>query len=153
MTIPYLLQTIPPNFTGVECKSINDMVSVNLQQVAPTSTIPYRIGSSDNIRISLQLKNLTNNAQLEVEVVVDENIFLIDNSLSGSSKKILLDPEQTKGILLSLNKERLNSTVNSTTSTVAVKITNITNGTVVTKNTSVSSLTVAILNDVIEIVN
>ena len=60
MTVPYLIDFIPFTYTGEKCQSIDDMIAVSLLQRTPISNISYNVGSTDDINISVGIKNITN---------------------------------------------------------------------------------------------
>jgi len=146
MTIPFLIDFTPYEFTDIECRSIEDMVSFSLQQTVPVSNIAYNIGSTGNIRILLQIKNVTNNTNLEIKFTFDKNIFIID----GTESRVILQPSEVRGFNMELNKTQLNESLRSLLTKITVEVKNILNGTVVTKDISATTLTI---NNLPEIVN
>lgn len=148
MTIPYLVNFIPDKVDGVLCQSINDMVSINLQQNVPLSTINYNIGSFDDVSIPLSVKNITNNAELEVELVFDGLIFLLNGEETAQTAFKLI-PGEIVNVQLSLNKSSLDTASTKIETSVSVVIRNISNNGIVTKNSSVSLLNMDFLNDTV----
>jgi hypothetical protein len=122
------------------------MVSFSLQQTVPVSNIAYNIGSTGNIRILLQIKNVTNNTNLEIKFTFDKNIFIID----GTESRVILQPSEVRGFNMELNKTQLNESLRSLLTKITVEVKNILNGTVVTKDISATTLTI---NNLPEIVN
>jgi hypothetical protein len=147
MTIPFLVDFKPYIFNGDECRSIDDMISISIQQTAPVSSITYNIGSTDDINIPLQIKNLTNNADLEVMVMFDKNIFVID----GADSMIRLNPENVRTLIIRLNKPVLNQALEKLLATITFEIKNVLNGTVVTKNPTVTMLPINSLTETVDI--
>jgi hypothetical protein len=147
MTVPFLIDFTPYRFNGDECRSIDDMVSISIQQTVPVSNITYNIGSTDDINIPLQIKNLTNNADLEVVVVFDKNIFVID----GADSPIRLKPENVRTLIIRLNKPILNQALEKLLTTITFEIKNVLNGTVVTKNPTVTMLPINSLTETVDI--
>jgi hypothetical protein len=146
MTIPFLIGFTPYEFNGDECRSIDDMVSISMQQATPSSTINYKIGSTDNINISLQIKNLTNNADLEIMVAYDRNIFIINDA----NLIFTLKPGNVRAFVIKLNKPVLNRGLQSLLTTVTFEIKNVLNGTVVTKNRTVTVLPIRSLTETVD---
>jgi hypothetical protein len=151
MTIPYLLQTAPIIYTGVPCTSIEDMVSINLLQLNSISSISYEIGTTPTVRIPVQIKNLTNNAQLAVEMNIDNKAFFIDSDENLFSKNFIVNPGEDTTIVLTLNNSELSTSINHVLSSINLKVTNLNNGTVVTKNATVTKLNDYVLEDTIEV--
>ena len=147
MTIPFLVDFKPYIFNGDECRSIDDMISISIQQTAPVSSITYNIGSTDDINIPLQIKNLTNNADLEVMVMFDKNIFVID----GADSMIRLTPENVRTLIIRLNRPVLNQALEKLLATITFEIKNVLNGTVVTKNPTVTMLPINSLTETVDI--
>lgn len=140
MSIPFLIDFKSYTFSGDLCQSIDDMVSIGLQQKFSFSEVNYNLGSGDNITLPIAIKNITNNANLFVELSVDENVFVVNDNESLSSILLTLTPGQTSEIKISLNKRRLNETVGIIDSNIKLVIKNITNGTIVTRAVGVSKL-------------
>lgn len=149
MTVPYLIDFKPYVYTGEKCQSIDDMISVSLLQRVPISNISYDIGSSDDINLPVAIKNITNNAQLEITVSVDKNIFVIDNQENVESKTVILPAGLIERFVFTLNKNSLNQTVRTFNSNITITVKNITNGGIVTKNVSTSSFNVNFLDETI----
>jgi hypothetical protein len=149
MTVPFLIDFKPYKFNGDECRSIDDMVSISIQQTVPVSNITYNIGSTDDVNIPLQIKNLTNNADLEVMVMFDKNIFVID----GTDSLIRLKPENVRTLVIRLNKPVLNQALKQLLTTITFEIKNVLNGTVVTKNPTVTMLPINSLTEAVDIAN
>jgi hypothetical protein len=149
MTVPFLVDFKPYRFNGDECRSIDDMISISIQQTVPVSSITYNIGSTDDINIPLQIKNLTNNADLEVMVMFDKNIFVID----GADSMIRLKPENVRTLVIRLNKPVLNQALEKLLTTITFEIKNVLNGTVVTKSPIVTMLPISSLTETVDIAN
>lgn len=147
MTVPFLIDYTPYRFNGEECRSIDDMVSISLQQVVPLSNITYNIGSTDNINISLQIKNLTNNADLEINILFDKNIFIIESV----QLPIILKPGNVTPLFIKLNKPQLDQSLEKLLTTITFEVKNLLNGTVVTKSPSVTTLTLSSLTETVDI--
>jgi hypothetical protein len=145
MTIPFLIDFTPYEFNDIECRSIDDMVSVSLQQTVPVSNITYNIGSTDNIRIPLQIKNITNNANLEIKFTFDKNIFIIN----GTDSSVILQPDEIREFNIEPNKTQLNESLRSLLTKITLEIKNILNGTVVTKDISAATLSVSNLAETV----
>jgi hypothetical protein len=139
----------PYIFNGDECRSIDDMISISIQQTAPVSSITYNIGSTDDINIPLQIKNLTNNADLEVMVMFDKNIFVID----GADSMIRLTPENVRTLIIRLNRPVLNQSLEKLLATITFEIKNVLNGTVVTKSPIVTMLPISSLTETVDTAN
>jgi hypothetical protein len=148
MTIPYLINFIPNKVEGVLCQSINDMVSVSLQQNVPISTINYNVGSFDDVLIPLSVKNITNNTNLEIEVLLDDTIFLL-NASNFTGKKFRLIPGEIVTFTISLNKDVMDKTSIRENTDISIKIKNVTNNGIVTKNSSATMLNMDFLNETV----
>lgn len=147
MTVPFLIDFVPYRFNGEECRSIDDMVSISLQQVVPSSNITYRIGLPDNINISLQIKNLTNNADLEINILFDKNIFIIESV----QLPLILKPGNVTPFFIKLNKPQLDQSIEKLLTTITFEIKNLLNGTVVTKSPAVTTLPINSLTETVEL--
>lgn len=146
MTIPYLVNFTPYTFSGELCQSIDDMVSVSVQQQFSFTDINYDIGSDDDVQLPILIKNITNNARLTVEIIADKNVFII-NGNDALSNVITLAPNETKQLSVSLNKNRLNESVGLRQTNIKLVIKNITNGGIVTRDVGVSNLDIRYLTD------
>jgi hypothetical protein len=147
MTVPFLIEFVPYKLNGEACQSIDDMVAISLQQSVPVSTISYNIGSSDDINIPLTIQNITNNAELEIAVIFDSNIFIID----GVMTPLTLLPGEVQPFVVRLNKSRIDQSLETLLTSIKFQIKNKLNGTTVTKNASTSILTVNSLTDTVDI--
>ena len=149
MTVPFLIDFTPYRFNGDECRSIDDMISISIQQTVSVSSITYNIGSTDDINIPLQIKNLTNNADLEVVVMFDKNVFVID----GADSMIRLKPENVRTLIIRLNRPVLNQSLEKLLATITFEIKNVLNGTVVTKSPIVTMLPISSLTETVDTAN
>lgn len=149
MTVPYLIDFVPYKFSGEVCQSIEDMVSISLVQQVPISTIDYNIGSPDDVNIPISIKNITNNAKLEVTILFYNNIFVADDNKDIKKITAILEPEQIRTVAFVLNKDSLDSAISRFETTVVVSVKNITNGGLVTRNFPVSKLPVKFLEQTI----
>lgn len=149
MTIPFLVSFVPfisPN--QQICQSIDDMISINLMQTVAASNITYNIGTSEDVNIPLEIKNLTSNSSLEVGVDSDNKQFLIDGLVS-SGQTFLLNPGQTKTYVITLNTSQLDTTVGSFLEKLRLTVKNISNGEVITKPLGVAGVSTRLLEETI----
>lgn len=138
MTIPYFLNYQPLASNGIECRSIDDMVSISALQVVPITKINYNIGSQERLVLPYQIKNLTNNAQLQISIKFDSNVFLINNRPEPIS--VILASGETRQFNISINANQLDRTVGNFKSLITVDVKNISNGTVVTRTIGTTTL-------------
>lgn len=145
-TIPYLRRFIPYQLSPsiIACDLIEDMVSYSLisDQV---NTINYYVGSADVENFILDVKNLTEQAVLEIMITFDNNIFLagiMNNTLTRNPVEFSLNAKSQKSVMLNVNKENLNSKSDyeRLNSTILLTVQNIPNGRLVTKNISTPML-------------
>lgn len=146
MTIPFLIDFTPYKFSGEICQSIDDMVSIGLQQKFNISTVDYDIGSNDDVNIPVSVKNITNNTRLEVTITFNKNMFVVDVDQNIDTITITLEPNQTRIFTFFLNKQMLDQTVGMFDTNISVKIRNLTNGGLITRNVSVTPLEVKFLD-------
>lgn len=147
MTIPYFLNYTSFSSNGIECRSIDDMVSISAIQKTPMTEINYNIGSEERLVLPYQIKNLTNNTRLEVSIKFDSNVFLVNSRSDIVS--IILEAGQTRQFNITINSTNLDKLVGNFKSIITVDIKNISNGTVVTKNIGVSGLATSDIGDVL----
>jgi hypothetical protein len=140
MSSPFLINFTPIETDGVACTSINDMVSIDLQQQVDVSDIIYPVGVDENISI----KNITNNALLTVKVIFSTQWFTT-NDLDSFS----IAPNETRTINFQLNKSNVDELVNDTDASIRLEIENTVNGLLITKNPTVSLLTNRLLEQTI----
>lgn len=133
-TISFTPFRLPENTLLIE--NIEEMFSYDLQVPEQPVEIDYTIGSTDVYSFDLFVKNLTRNATLTISIEYNKEIFVIENDT------IILNPEETKAIKVTLNAQRLDLYVVKTTFSEQVKIsvTNIENNTVVYRNAAVTVL-------------
>lgn len=144
MTIPFLLNFTPYNLNGIAASSINDMVSIDTEQLVEQSEILYELGTNKNINLPISIKNLTNNAQLQVTLQFDKTV------LSASLPDVfLLSPEETKTFNIRLNVDGLNNMSRNTDTEFDIVVENLSTGAVVTKSPNVTSLNKKLLTQTI----
>lgn len=153
MTIPFLIDFVPYKFVGQKCASIDDMVSVSVLQRVPVSNIAYDIGSTQNIELPISVKNITNNASLQVTFSMDANVFVINNETGASEKNILLAPGQSETVVVTLNTDRLDQTIRTLQSQITLTVRNISTGGLVTRNTPPATLAVSFLDETISTIS
>jgi hypothetical protein len=97
-------------------RNIQDMIAYSL--VIPTAPvdITYNIGAENSYSIQLELKNITRNAGLLVQIK-NPQIFSVND------RTFLLQPEQSKAITFQLNKSKIDMLVNLETILEELKIT------------------------------
>lgn len=149
MTIPFLIDFQPYSFTGEQCQSIDDMVSISLVQQFPQSVINYEIGSTDDVNIPLSIKNLTNNTKLEVEILFNANVFIADDNPTINKITATLEPGQLRIVEWVLNTRSLDQAISKFNTNIVVTVKNIMNGTIVTRNVPVASLPTRYLDETI----
>jgi hypothetical protein len=144
MSSPFLISFTPIQTDGFVCASINDMVSIDLQQQIDVSEIMYRVGTDDNINIPVSIKNITNNTLLNVKAIFSTQWFSMDVANPFS-----IAPGETRTINFQLNKPNVDTLVNDTDASIQFEIENVANGSLITKNPTVSLLTNRLLQQTI----
>lgn len=135
--IPYLLNHRPysTNADSTLCETVNDMISVDLQAYTFPVEIDYLVGASDNIKVTMELKNLTLNANISVNVIYDNRFFVVD------TPSLILLPEEQRQINVILNKDVLDVGPEKTFETsLRVEAKNMLSGQTVIKKTNASYL-------------
>lgn len=148
MTIPYLIEQTPYTYQGTVCQSIDDMVSINLQQRTPVQELQYNISSQDDVEILLSVKNITNNTSLELVINFEQSAFKIYRDNWNGVSAIILPPNTTTTFVIKLNKAILDSSVTDVLSNIELSVKNIVEGQVTTKDDSVSRLDLVFLDDI-----
>ncbi len=143
MSSPFLISFTPIQTDGFVCTSINDMVSIDLQQI-DVSQIIYHVGTDDNINIPVSIKNITNNTLLNVKIIFSTQWFSMDVTNPFS-----IAPGETRTINFQLNKPNVDTLVNDTDASIQFEIENVANGSLITKNPTVSLLTNRLLQQTI----
>jgi hypothetical protein len=96
----------------VLCEFIDDMVSVDLQPILNPTKIVYYVGSDSTYVFTVDIKNLTVNATLNVKLPFSDQIFIIQggekipNNSTGFNRSILqfvLNPREQRQIIIGLN--------------------------------------------------
>lgn len=148
MTIPYLIEQIPYTYQGTLCQSIDDMVSINLEQRTPVQEVQYNISSPDDVEILLSVKNITNNTSLELVINFDQSAFKIYHENLDGVHAIILPPNTTTTFAIKLNKTVLDSSVTDVLSTIELSVKNIAEGQITTKDITVTRLDPMFLDDI-----
>lgn len=148
MTIPFLIDFKPYVPNGVLTESIDDMVSINLEQLVDRTDIVYELGYEKNIDISVTVKNITANTQLQI--TLNFNKTLLESSLPD---RFFLLPEETKTLFITLTAEALSNLSTSTDVDFEIIVENVFTGEQVTKKPNVSLLNKTVLEKTISIVN
>lgn len=146
MTIPFLINFSPTQLRGEPCQSIDDMIVISIQQRTESTDINYNIGSLDDINLPISIQNVTNNANLEISITENKNVFLINNQ-KFSVYNFTLGPGEINTVIITLNKEVLDSVSENFQDTLQITAKNITNGAIVTKNLATNTLTVSYLDN------
>lgn len=148
--VAYLLSYQPfklPN--QEELGDINDMISIDVKATENVTLLNYYIGAESTYTFSVELKNITDNCILEVEVNVPTSALTsteakTPESNANATEKIIsfvLDPNQTKKISMALDKDILNKQpLDDIDFNVPITIKNRKNGTIVTKNINATKL-------------
>ena len=153
-TIPYLVSTQPYVLPegSILAENIEDMVSYSiLPRSSEVSTntnrptnIDYYIGATGSFSNILAVKNMTNNAILEVSMTYNSvfSVSEVGSSTSANPLIVTLNAGQTKQFNIKLLTEILDTQVNSVgiNADIRMLIKNILNQTVVTKNINTAPL-------------
>jgi hypothetical protein len=157
--ISYLVKYEPYELTAnvIEPIDISEMVSIDLQP--STTLVEYDIGAEGSYEGEINIKNLTNNAVLNVRILVPLNLFIIDQETSTSPQNTgqiierSIDPLQQIKIAFKLNKEYLNSgSVGQFETSMPITIQYNKSTSIITKNINVTSLPTVNLPDKIKVV-
>lgn len=136
--IPYLVDYKPYQLPSgqLECLTIDDMVTVDVQSSIEPTTITYYVGSQSTYRLFVTLKNITNNATLTVSMPFPDSLFIVEPTTRKNVMKFELAPQESKTITIQLNKNNLNSLseYNTFETNLPITIKNVINGSVATKN-------------------
>lgn len=135
--IPYLLNYRPYsiNANNTLCETVNEMISVDLQAYTFPVEIDYFVGASDDINATMNIKNLTLNANISINIIYDNRFFIVD------VPSLLLVPEQQRQVNISLNKNVLDVGPEQIFETsIRVEAKNILSGQLVVKNAIASYL-------------
>jgi len=151
--VPYLVQYEPYAIPSgqLEPTSVTDMVSLDIQPVELPTVINYSIGAKNNYTFILNIKNITNNATLDVIVTLPPQVFTstqatilppIPDFPQRQIINLTLTPQQQQQVQVSLNKKFLDTQSNyaKLETTLPVTIRSRTNSSVITKNINVSTL-------------
>lgn len=136
-SIPYLLNYRPYSISSDStlCETINEMISVDLRAYSTPVQIEYFVGASDNIDVVMNLKNLTVNANILVNLIYDNRFFVIN------TPSVTLLPEEQKQINISLNKSVLDFGPDQTFETsIKIEARNLVTGQLVIKKANTSNL-------------
>lgn len=100
--VPFLTSFVPYTDPTVE-ENISNMFSYNIKESSEPVLVEYFVGSRNRLVYGLEVSNLLQNASLEVEMLYNQDLFMIDAGTiptiteSGkASVKILLTPLQNK---------------------------------------------------------
>lgn len=116
----FLPFSVPQNTSATN--NIFDMVSINYTKPVRPPTINTGFGAENTYSFILQIKNITTNMQLSVQLTSD-NFFII------SENNFILGPGNTRGVNITTNTSHINDSVEnpSQTSNIKLLVRNITN--------------------------
>lgn len=110
--------TLPVGLIAAD--TVGNMISYSFPTPSPEVNLSYVVGAKDTYGVNMDISNITENATLDVEVIVDTTIFTVVSQPTFS-----LTPKQTKVVTIALNKDSLNTMGDSTKSTsIQIKVTN-----------------------------
>jgi len=151
--VQYLVQYEPFKLatTQVEPTSVSDMVSIDVQPSETPTTINYSIGAENNYIFIVNLKNITNNAILDVIVTVPPQLFVSDQAITLTSIpnfpprqviNLTLSPQEQQQVQVKLDKIFLNSQSKyaKLETNLPITVRSRTNSSVITKNINVITL-------------
>jgi hypothetical protein len=95
--IPYTT----PN--GIAIDKLSDMYSYNIEPRATPLVINQPIGSRNSFGYVFSIKNLTQNVQLQIDIVSKENF------ITASNPSFIIAPGKTVEVNIILDKSRVNS--------------------------------------------
>lgn len=114
--IPFLQQYIPYTIplNAVVVDDINNMISYDLQPNKNT-TINYSIGTDKVYETIMNIKNITTNCKIKVNVSFNNNIFVIDrnNFTKNNTSPLIfeLQPSQVEQLLIRVKNETLDTKI------------------------------------------
>jgi len=131
--------TLPTN--TILAENIDEMFSVNLEIPDPPFEIDYLIGDENVYKFNLSVKNLTENAQLNITIEYNPEIFVVDNPTT------ILNANQIATFNVTMNSERLDTINNKVTfeEDIKVVVSNVNNNTVVYKQINSTALPPTVL--------
>lgn len=145
--VPYLVEYQPYNVGSKEiCENIQQMVTFNLRPLTAPTEINYFVGAETSYVTTLIVKNVTENATLDVQVQFDRDVFIINGMDDVSTKKnslaFTLNPENEYRSIIEIKKTDLDGNANykEFASNIMLFITNRENGSIVVKNSQVGLL-------------
>lgn len=151
--VQYLVQYEPYGIpTGqVEPTNVAEMVSLDIQSTETPTVINYSIGATSNYTAVINIKNITNNATLDIIVTLPPQVFTstqaiilptVANFPQRQVINLTLAPQQQQQVQISLNKNFLDTQSNYAKfeTTVPISIRSRTNNSIITKNINVSTL-------------
>lgn len=136
--IPYLKNYTPFQFasTIAICDSVEDMISYS---IVPNdlSIVEYYVGAADNMQLTMNVKNITEETALKVRLDYDSNVFDV-TSIENSSVETILAPKVETGFNIRVNKDGLNSKIDYQIiqSKLQLIVTNLVNGKIAIKSTT-----------------
>lgn len=163
--VQYLIQYEPfglPN-TQVEPTSIDQMISIDTRPLETSTVINYSIGAKNTYTFVIKMKNITNNAILDVIVTLPPQIFTSSQAVTLAQLpdaplrrviNITLNPQQQQEITITLDKNFLNTQVNYSKleTSLPINIRSRANNSVITKNINVTTFQQTVLPTTINVV-
>jgi hypothetical protein len=153
--IPFLNSYDPFNTQGlILLEKIEDMISYDL--VPNPIRIEYSIGPENPKDLfSISMRNLTENAVLEISISEEKNILTLfseENEEIKMSTKISLQPNETKTVSVFMTDSKLSSTLETKIfNKLTFSVENVPNGGIVTKNKQITPLESKNIVDLIKI--
>lgn len=143
--VPYLERYNPYQVPlgTIEAGTISDMISYDVKPHFSPTMIEYVLGSTDLYVESLNIKNITLNADVEVTVRYFKNIFYVDYTDNLVSKDIGVEGRELKKVLfpgenikftIVLNNSLMDAGIyNEADTSITLVARNVENGKIVTK--------------------
>ena len=143
--VPYLEKYVPyqTSIGTVEAGTISDMISYDIKPHFSATEIEYVLGSTDLYVDSLNIRNITLNADVEITLRYFKNIFYVDYTdtlvstdigVEGRELKKILFPGENIRFTIVLNNALMDAGLyNEATTDITLTARNIENGNIVTK--------------------
>lgn len=160
--IPYLSNYRPYSIgTEVLAENINEMFSYNIVPNSQPTNIDYYFGiARDAIVTNLAFNNLTKNATLSFEFLYDGAYMnVVTGTRSGinnagkTTSAILLEPGQTKIIIVLVDKDKMQPEYQNILTNCEVRVQYLPTGELVFRNLAVSPLALEVLPNTITFYN
>lgn len=144
--IPYLENYDPFRLSNgiVEASTISDMITYDIKPRDVSTNIDYVLGSADLYVETLNIKNITTNANIEITVRYFKNLFFIDYKQPSDTRDVGTDLKEIKTILsagsiatfdIVLNNSLIDAGIytNSVSANLVIVARNLQNGQLITR--------------------